>query len=44
MSMKKEIFDNICFFMEHFGVNDLSAEKKRYIEKFIVDGKRNGKK
>jgi len=40
--MKKEIFDNVCFYMEKFDVDDLSQEKKRYIEKFLIDGKRNG--
>ena len=43
MSMKKDVFDNICFFKETFGLENLSPEWKRFVEKKIVDGKRDGK-
>ena len=43
MSMKKDVFDNVCFFEKTFGLGNLSSEKQRYVQKTIVDGKRNGK-
>jgi hypothetical protein len=41
--MKKDVFDNVCYFEKKFGLQGLSSEKKRYVTKTIVDGKRNGK-
>ena len=42
MSMKKDVFDNVCFFKDKFGLDSLTPELKRYVEKTIQDGKRNG--
>jgi hypothetical protein len=42
MSMRKDVFDNVVRFTEKFGLEDLSAEVRRYVEKRVRDGKRNG--
>jgi thimet oligopeptidase len=44
MSMKKDVFENVCFFKEKFGLENLTPELRRYVEKKIIDGKRDGKK
>ena len=42
MSMNKNVFDNVTAFKGKFGVDNLTPEIRRYVEKTIVDGKRNG--
>ena len=42
LSMKKEIFDNVCTFQEKIGLEGLTVEEKRFVEKTIIAGKRNG--
>ena len=42
LCMKKELFDNVCAFKERFGTDKLSSEEKRWVEKEIIQGKRNG--
>ena len=42
MSMKKDVFDNVCLFRDKFGLDGLTPELRRYVEKTIRDGKRNG--
>jgi thimet oligopeptidase len=43
MSMKKDVFENVVFFKEKFGLENLTPELRRYVEKKIIDGKRDGK-
>lgn len=43
MSMRKDVFANICLFKEKVGLEGLTHEQKRFVEKEIIDGKRNGK-
>jgi len=42
LSMKKEVFDNVCAFKDRIGLDNLSTEEKRFVEKAIITGKRNG--
>ena len=42
MSMRKDVFDNILAFSKTDEAKSLSAEYRRYIEKEVRDGKRNG--
>lgn len=42
MSMRKDVFDNIVAFSKTEEAKSLSAEYRRYIEKEVRDGKRNG--
>ena len=42
MSMRKDVFDNVLAFSKTEEAQSLSAEYKRYIEKEVRDGKRNG--
>ena len=42
MSMNKKIFDNICHFKAKFGTDTLTAEQTRFLEREIINGKRNG--
>ncbi len=42
MSMRKDVFDNVVRFTEKVGLENLSAEVRRYVEKRVRDGKRNG--
>lgn len=42
MSMRKDVFANICLFKEKVGLEGLTHEQKRFVEKEIIDGKRNG--
>ena len=42
LSMKKELFDNVCAFKENVGLDQLTKEEKRWVEKEIVSGRRNG--
>ncbi|KAB7507201.1 Thimet oligopeptidase [Armadillidium nasatum] len=42
MSMRKDVFDRIVAFKEKEGLSDLNDEQKRFIEKLILAGKRNG--
>jgi len=42
MSMRKDIFDNIAAFSESQEAKGLAPELKRFVEKSVTDGKRNG--
>jgi Zn-dependent oligopeptidase len=42
MSMRKDVFDNIVAFSETEEAKSLEGEYKRFVEKSIVNGKRNG--
>jgi len=42
MSMRKDVFDNIVAFSETEEAKALEGEYKRFVEKSIVNGKRNG--
>jgi Zn-dependent oligopeptidase len=42
LNMKKDLFDNVCAFKDRVGLEKLTAEEKRWVEKEIVKGKRNG--
>ncbi len=42
LSMRKDVFDNVCTFKEKHGLEGLSSEEKRWVEKTIIAGKRNG--
>ena len=42
MAMRKDIFDNIVAFSKTDEANGLDQEHKRYMEKTIIEGKRNG--
>ncbi len=42
MAMKKDIFDNVVAFKENVGLEGLSPEQKRFVEKAIIAGRRNG--
>ncbi|RXG59754.1 Thimet oligopeptidase, partial [Armadillidium vulgare] len=42
MSMRKDVFDRIVAFKEKEGLSELNDEQKRFIEKLILAGKRNG--
>ena len=42
MSMRKDIFDNVTAFKERCGLDALTAEQRRFVEREIVDGKRSG--
>ncbi len=43
--MRKDIFDRVCAFQKAFGPDyeGLSDEQRRFVEKEVVLGKRNGK-
>ena len=45
ISMRKDIFDRVCAFQKAFGPDyeGLSDEQRRFVEKEVVLGKRNGK-
>lgn len=45
MSMRRDVYDKIVAFKINSGTEfeNLSAEVKRFVEKAIFDGKRNGK-
>jgi len=42
MSMRKDVFDNIVAFSETAEASGLSSEMRRYLDKSIVSGRRNG--
>jgi len=42
MAMRKDTFDKVCEFRRSEAFEGLSAERKRFVEKVMVDGKRNG--
>ena len=42
MAMNKDVFDRVCLFKDKCGLDGLSQEMKRWVEKKILDGKRNG--
>ena len=43
LSMRKDLFDRVAKFVElNPGMEGLSDEQKRFVEKEIVHGKRNG--
>jgi len=42
MSMRKDIFDNLVAFSESKEAEGLEAEAKRFLEKSVTEGKRNG--
>ena len=42
LRMKKEVFDNVCTFKERFSLDHLTSEEKRFVEKTIIAGRRNG--
>lgn len=42
LSMKKEIFDNVTAFKDKFGLEGLTKEEQRFVEKSIIGGRRNG--
>ena len=42
LSMKKEVFDNVCAFKDRIGLDNLSVEEKRFVEKTVITGRRNG--
>lgn len=41
--MRKDIFDRVVAFKENVGVEGLSSEQKRLVDKLILHGRRNGK-
>lgn len=43
MSMNRGVFDNICSFKRKVGLEVLSPEIARFVNKKISDGRRNGK-
>lgn len=43
MSMRVDVFKNVAAFKEKFGLEGLTAEQKRFVEKEITLGRRNGK-
>lgn len=42
ISMRKDVFDRVVAFKDNVGYEGLSEEQKRFVEKEIVKGKRNG--
>jgi len=42
LGMKKEVFDNVCSFKDKFGLDGLTHEEQRFVEKTIIAGRRNG--
>jgi len=36
------VFDNVCSFKDKFGLDGLTSEEKRFVEKTIIAGRRNG--
>ncbi|XP_047472872.1 thimet oligopeptidase-like [Penaeus chinensis] len=42
MSMRKDIFDRVVAFKENVGVEGMSSEQKRLVDKLILHGRRNG--
>ena len=40
--MRKDIFDNLVTFKERIGLEGLKGEQRRFVEKSILAGKRNG--
>lgn len=42
ISMKKDLFDNVCTFKEKIGLDGLTEEQKRWVEKTIIAGRRSG--
>ncbi|KAK8402429.1 hypothetical protein O3P69_000679 [Scylla paramamosain] len=42
MSMRKDIFDRVVGFKDSVGIDGLTTEQKRLVEKLILHGKRNG--
>ncbi len=43
IAMRKDIFDLIKYFTDQVGLEGLTHEQKRFVEKEIIDGERNGK-
>lgn len=41
-SMRKDIFDRVIAFKEKWGLDTLEREDRRFVEKLISIGKRNG--
>ncbi|XP_077865435.1 LOW QUALITY PROTEIN: thimet oligopeptidase-like [Saccoglossus kowalevskii] len=42
MSMRQDVYDNLVSLREKINMEELEAENKRYLEKLIKHGKRNG--
>ena len=40
--MRKDVFDNVCTFKEKTGSDNLTHEEARFVEKTIIQGRRNG--
>jgi len=42
MEMRKEIFDNLVKYRESLGSSDISGEHRKCLDRFILNGQRNG--
>ena len=43
MSMRRDVYDNVVAFKRNVGVDELSPEMRRFVDRIITEGKRNGR-